>query len=84
MKRLVDLAMLDRLDCLTRRQATGPPEILADRLGISLSTLHEYIMYMQITLKAPIRYNKYVQSYVYDYLPDFHLGFEKDWSQPQV
>jgi len=78
MKKLVDLAMLDRLDHLIRMQATGVPIDLANRLGISLSTLHEYILYMRKMLNAPIRYNIYVQSYIYDYLPDFYLGFEKD------
>ena len=81
MKKFVDLALLDRMDSLIRRQATDSPENLARRLNISLSTLHEYIVYMQKMLKAPIRYNKYTQSYFYDYLPDFYLGFEKDKTQ---
>ena len=78
MKKLVDLVMLDRLDHLIRRRATGTPVDLANRLGISLSTLHEYILFMRKILNAPIRYNVYVHSYIYDYLPDFYLGFEKD------
>jgi len=78
MRRFVDLKMLDRLDRLIRLKATGTPNNLADRLEISLSTLHEYISYMQKTFNASIRYDKYTQSYEYDYLPDFYLGFEKD------
>ena len=78
MKKLVDLVMLDRLDRLIRMHATGTPLSLANRLGISLSTLHEYILFMRKILNAPIRYNIYIQSYIYDYLPDFYLGFEKD------
>ena len=78
MKRFVDLVKLDRLDNLTRRRATGTPKHLADRLDLSLSTLHEYIAYMRKILKASIRYNMYIQSYMYDYLPDFYLGFERD------
>ena len=78
MKRLVDLEKLDRFDHLIRMRATGMPGQLADRLGISLSTLHEYRVYIHTVLKAPIRYNKYIQSYIYDYMPEFYLGFEED------
>ena len=78
MKKLVDLVMLDRLDRLIHMQATGTPVNLAKRLGISLSILHEYILFMRKILNAPIRYNAYIQSYIYDYVPDFYLGFEKD------
>ena len=78
MKQLVDLVLLDRLDFLIRLQATGTPKRLAARLEISRATLFEYISYMRKTLHAPIRYNEYSQSYTYDYVPDFYLGFEKD------
>jgi len=81
MRRLVDLKILDRLDCLIRHKATETPNHLADRLEISLSTLHEYIAFMQNTLNATIRYDKYAKSYYYDYPPDFYLGFEKDRTQ---
>ena len=80
MKKLVDLSMLDRLDHLVRRCGTGTPHELARRLEISDSTLYEIISYMKITLKASIRYNPYIQSFMYDYMPHFYLGFEKDTS----
>ena len=78
MQRLTDLEKLDRLDHLIRRRATGTPIQLADRLGISLSTLHEYRAYIHTVLKASTRYNMYIQSYEYDFLPEFYLGFEAD------
>ena len=78
MKKLVDLVMLDRLDQLIRLQATGTPEELAARLGISLSGLNENISFMRKALGAPIRYNIYVRSYFYKYIPEYHFGFEKD------
>ena len=83
MKKLVNLAVMDRIDFLTRLRATGSPNSLACRLGISTSTLNEYIAYMRRTLKAPIRYNKYTQSYYYEFLPDFYLGFEKERPNPR-
>lgn len=84
MKRLIDLKILDRIDHLIRRQATGTPANLADRLEISPTTLREYLSYMQMALKASIRYNVYAQSYIYDYLPDYYLGFEKDRIHPKL
>ena len=78
MKHLVDLAMMDRLDHLIRRHATGTPHDLARQLKISQTTLNEYISYMKKILKAPIRYNAYISSYIYEYIPDFYLGFEID------
>jgi hypothetical protein len=78
MKRLVDLVKLDRLDNLVRRQATGTPEQLSKRLGLSRSSLFDFIAFLRDEMQAPIRYSKCLQSYIYEYLPKFHLGFERD------
>jgi hypothetical protein len=78
MKRLVDLIKLDRLDALVRRQATGSPEQLSRRLDMSRSTLFEFIAFLRDEMGAPIRYSKSRNSYIYDYIPRFYLGFEKD------
>ena len=80
MKKLVDLAILDRLDRLIRRKATGSPEELAKRLGVSRSTLFELIAYLKDEMRAPIIYVSGRQSYVYEYTPKFYLGFERDFS----
>jgi hypothetical protein len=47
MKRLVDLLTLDRMDSLIRRQATGSPNNLANRLGISIRSLYELIAFLR-------------------------------------
>lgn len=78
MKRLVDLVKLDRLDNLIRRQATGSPTELAKRLGLSRSSLFEFIVFLRVEMNAPIHYNKCISSYVYTYPPKFYLGFERD------
>jgi len=75
---LVDLVKLDRLDNLIRRKATGSPEELAQRMGLSRSRLFQILSFLRIEMKAPIRYNRYVCSYEYEYLPKFYLGFEHD------
>jgi hypothetical protein len=78
MRRLVDLVKLDRLDALVRRQATGSPEHLAERLGMLRSSLFEFIAFLRDEMQAPLRYSKKLNSYIYEYVPKFYLGFEKD------
>jgi len=78
MKRLVDLEKLDRLDNLIRRKATGCPDELAKRLGLSRSSLFEFISFLRDVMEAPIHYNKYIPSYIYTYPTKFHLNFERE------
>ena len=78
MKKLVDLVKLDRLDGLIRRAATGSPEELAKRLGMSRSSLFEFIAYLKEEMRAPIIYNAARPSYMYSYTPKFYLGFEME------
>jgi hypothetical protein len=84
MRRLIDLIKLDRLDSLIRRRATGSPEKLAERLRMSRSSLFEFISFLRNEMRAPIRYSKSLSSYVYEYVPKFHLGFEKERLSPIV
>jgi hypothetical protein len=69
------------LDSLIRRQATGNAGILAGRLGLSRSSLFDMLAFLRNEMRAPIRYSKYLQSYIYDYPPKFHLGFEREQLQ---
>jgi len=78
MKRLVDLEKLDRLDNLIRRKATGCPDELAKRLGLSRSSLFEFISFLRDVMEAPIHYNKYIPSYTYKYPTKFHLNFKRE------
>ncbi|GHU62227.1 hypothetical protein FACS1894123_02820 [Bacteroidia bacterium] len=70
MKRLVDLVKLDRLDNFIRKQATGTPDKLAEKLKISRSNLFEFISFLRYEMFAPIRYSKEKESYVYTYAPN--------------
>jgi hypothetical protein len=78
MRRFVDLVKLDRLDRLIRRHATGSPAQLAERLGMSRSSLFEFISFLRDEMQAPVQYSKNLNSYVYEYVPRFYLGFEKE------
>lgn len=66
---------IDRIDQLIRLQATGSPKELADKLGISKRTVYEYIEEMKL-LGAPIKYDKYVRSYVYRKKGGFTMCFQ--------
>jgi len=78
MKRLVDLAKLARLDNLIRHEATGSPEELAERLGMSRANVFNIIRLLREDMHAPIEYNPCRPSYVYTYKPVFNLGFERE------
>jgi hypothetical protein len=78
MRRLVDLVKLERLDGLIRRHATGSPGELAERLGMSRSSLFELIAFLRDSMRAPVRYSQRFNSYIYEYIPRFYLGFEKE------
>jgi hypothetical protein len=82
MRRLVDLVKLDRLDRLIRRHATGTPVQLSERLGMSRSSLFEFIAFLRDEMQAPVRYSQSHNSYVYEYIPKFYLGFEKERLSP--
>lgn len=67
---------LHRIDQLVRMKATGQPHELAQKLGLSPSTVYEYLDIMRGVLAAPIRYCHSRRSYVYDQDGKVHLGFK--------
>ena len=64
------------------RASTGSPEDLAERLGMSRSSLFELIAFLKEEMRAPIIYSKNRQSYMYEYPPNFYLGFEHGHLHP--
>ena len=69
-----NIEMIERIDRLIRMQATGSPEYLASRLGISKPTLYRIIRTMK-TLNAPVVYDYSLQSFVYEKAVGFQFGF---------
>ena len=55
---------IERLHTLIKRGGTGTPRELASRLQMSESTVYEYIKTLK-ALGAPLIYDNYRQSYVY-------------------
>ncbi|KZS38704.1 hypothetical protein AWE51_14035 [Aquimarina aggregata] len=82
------IEVIERIDQLIRLQATGTPEVLAYRLGVSKTKLYRIINIMK-DLNAPILYNVAAQSFVYEEAVGFQFGFyEKQrstsWVNPFV
>lgn len=68
------LELIDRIDQLIRLQATGSPRALASRLGVSRTTVYRLIDVMK-ELNAPITYDLRRQSFVYEHIVRFKVGF---------
>ena len=56
---------INQIHSLIQRGSTGSRGVLATRLGVSISTLHNTINYMRNTLDAPIKYNVTLKTYYY-------------------
>lgn len=65
---------IEQLDQLIRMQATGSPKQLARKMGISKASLFRLFDIMK-QLKAPIKYDIYLQSYIYTSNVCFKFGF---------
>lgn len=61
----IDIERIMLIDALIRKKSTGKPDELAQQLGISRRALFDTLNFMKESLKAPIRYKKEENSYVY-------------------
>ena len=68
------IELIERIDRLIRLQATGTPDELALRLGISKTKLYRMIHTMK-ELNAPIEYDFAIQSFIYAKEVGFRFGF---------
>lgn len=68
---------LQRIDRLIQMKATGTPEEFASKIGISRSTLMEYLSEMK-ELGGKITYCKFRQCYQYDDSSKLVIGFTKN------
>jgi len=73
MKLMEQLKRLDRLSRLIRRKATGTPDELASRMGVSRNTVFNMIKELE-NLGAEIEYCKKRRSY--QYVVEIEISFE--------
>jgi len=78
MSLVVDLEKLDRIHHLIRRKATGTPDELARRIGMSVSRLYQILSYLRDEMHAPINYSRINCSYEYEFPTNFNLDFNRE------
>lgn len=75
MAKLVEqINQIEQIDQLIRLRATGNPSKLAEKLSVSEASLFRLIEIMK-KLDAPIKFDIFLQSYVYEYDVKFQFGF---------
>ena len=74
---LEKIELLERLDGLIKRKATGTPTQLAKRVNLSKRTLHDVLGVME-SMGAPIQYDLSRRTYFYKYNVNFTIGFISD------
>jgi hypothetical protein len=75
MAKLTDtILLMERIDKLIRRKATGTPQEMAERLNISKASLYRILEVMK-EFGAPIDYCSSEGSYVYSHDVNFYCGF---------
>ena len=81
-----NIEMIERIDQLIRRSATGTADDLALRLGISRTKVYRTIEVMKL-LGAPIEYDTQRQTFYYEEEVGFNCGFfqyrQQEPYQPQ-
>ena len=74
------MTFVQRIECMQRmhhliqRRATGTPEQLSSRLGVSVSTIFALLAEAK-ELGALFQYNRSIQSYEYVHQTQFQIGF---------
>jgi len=62
----LDIRIIIKIDNLIINEITGSPKQLASKLSITERTVYNYISFMKKALNAPIVYDYYRMSYVYN------------------
>ncbi|MDZ4072127.1 MAG: hypothetical protein U1C70_09905 [Sediminibacterium sp.] len=70
----IAIDQIKNINQLIVKKNTGKPAEMAVKLDCSLTTLFTYLSMMR-TMGAPIRYNKFKQTYYYEEEGDFVIGF---------
>lgn len=78
------LNRIERLDALIRQKRTGPPQELAEKLGISERWLYIFLDEFKTELNCPIRYDRRRRSYVYELPGKVRIGFVSEIGEQQL
>ena len=67
----MDIRIIKRLHEFLLTEQSGTPDELADKLGISVRTVYNYISYMKTEMSAPIIYDNQKGNYYYNRICQF-------------
>ena len=73
-----ELFLIERLDQLIRLKATGSPTDLAAKLNISERHVYNIINKIKEVYRAPLEFDKNINSYTYTEKGKILIGFQKD------
>ncbi len=62
----MDIRIIKRLHEFLLTEQSGTPDELADKLGISVRTVYNYISYMKTEMNAPIIFDNQKGNYLYN------------------
>ncbi len=71
----MDIRHIIKLDKLIKGERTGKPSDLSLRLALSERTIYNYLDFMRTHLNAPIKWNRYKNTYYYE----LKGGFNFEW-----
>ena len=74
----VDVRKIIHINKLIKAQRTGSPKALGTHLGISERTAHNYLSFMRKELKAPIKWNSYKNTYIYENNGEFKFEWQEN------
>jgi len=69
----VDIRTIIKIDELIKRESTGSPQGLSNKLGLSERAVYKYLKFMKEDLKAPIEFSKNRISYIYTNSGEFNF-----------
>jgi transcriptional antiterminator len=61
----MDIRIIKRLHDFLLTEQSGTPDELAEKLGISVRTVYNYISYMKTEMNAPIIFDNHKGNYYY-------------------
>ncbi|MCU0444089.1 MAG: hypothetical protein MUE85_04170 [Microscillaceae bacterium] len=73
----IEISLIQYLDFLIQRQATGNPKALADKLQMSERNVYRYLEYLKADCGLDLDYSDSQQSYVYTTHKQFEFRLGK-------
>lgn len=62
---------------MIRRESTGSPAKLGEKLGMSERAAYKYLKFMKEDLNAPIEYSKFFETYKYLKTGEFNFKWKE-------